>query len=187
MEKLLGSAGLRWGVRAGYLWSVEMLRLAIICGLLFIQQAWSQSMTPSKDQIVGTWRLVAASATSGSIRNDAPYGPTPSGLITYTDDGRVMAIICHSGRKPLASGDRISASTEERAEAFATSFSYAGRYSISNDKIIHRVELASVQNWVDTDLIRLARVDGDRITLTTPAISVGGEIRTTELIWERIR
>ena len=93
------------------------------------------------DQIAGTWRLIAASATSGGDRNDAPYGPNPSGFITYTGDGRVMAIISHSGRKPLASGDRISASVDERAEAFATSFSYAGRYSLAGDRIVHHVRL----------------------------------------------
>jgi len=153
----------------------------LICGV-----AYAQNGVQSMDQIAGTWRLIAASATSGGDRNDAPYGPNPSGFITYTGDGRVMAIISHSGRKPLASGDRISASVDERAEAFATSFSYAGRYSLAGDRIVHRVEIASVQNWVDTDLVRLVRVQNNRITLTTPPISVGGQIRTTELVWERI-
>jgi hypothetical protein len=109
--------------------------------LRVVQQAWAESlMLKSADQVVGTWRLISASASSGSNRNYTPYGPTPAGLLTYTSDGRVMAIICHSGRKPLASGDRISASLDERAEAFATSFSYAGRYSLSESKIIHHVE-----------------------------------------------
>jgi hypothetical protein len=153
----------------------------LICGV-----AYAQNGVQSMDQIAGTWRLIAASATSGGDRNDAPYGSNPSGFITYTSDGRVMAIISHSGRKPLASGDRISASVDERAEAFATSFSYAGRYSLADDRIVHRVEIASVQNWVDTDLVRLVRVQNNRITLTTPPISVGGQIRTTELVWERI-
>jgi hypothetical protein len=76
---------------------------------------------------------------------------------------------------------------DERAEAFATSFSYAGRYSLAGDTIVHRVEIASVQNWVDTDLVRLVRLQNNRITLTTPPISVGGQIRTTELVWERIK
>jgi recombinational DNA repair protein RecR len=98
-----------------------------------------------------------------------------------------MAIICHSGRKPLATGDRISASTDEWAEAFATSFSYAGRYSVLGNKISHHVEIASVQNWVNTDLVRLVRIDENKIILTTPPISVGGEIRTTELVWERVQ
>jgi hypothetical protein len=164
-----------------------MLRLVGIVSLLLLQQALAQNMTLSVDQVVGTWRLVTASALSGNIRNDAPFGPAPSGLITYTSDGRVMAIICHSGRKPLVTGDRISASTDERAEAFATSFSYAGRYSVLGNKISHHVEIASVQNWVNTDLVRLVRIDENKIILTTPPISVGGEIRITELVWERVQ
>jgi hypothetical protein len=164
-----------------------VFRLATIFTLLFIHDACAQNGVPPMDQIVGTWRLIAASASSGSVRDDAPYGPTPSGIITYTGDGRVMAIISHSGRKALASGDRISASVNERAEAFATSFSYAGRYSLAGDKIIHHVEIASVQNWVDTDLVRLVRLEDNKIILTTPPISVGGQIRTTELVWERLR
>jgi len=139
------------------------------------------------DQIVGTWRLKAAWASSGSDRNDAPYGPEPSGLLTYTSDGRVMAIISHSGRKPLASGDRISASIDERAEAFATSFSNAGRYSLAGDKIVHPVEIASVQNWVGTDLLRLVQLENDKIILITPPLSVAGQTRTTELVWERVK
>lgn len=97
-----------------------------------------------------------------------------------------MAIISHSDRKPLASGNRISATAEERAEAFATSFSYAGRYSLFGDRIVHHVEIASVQNWVGTDLVRLVRRDDNKIILMTPPISVGGQIRTTELVWERV-
>ena len=98
----------------------------------------------------------------------------------------MMAIISHSGRKPLASGDRISASVDERAEAFATPFSYAGRYSLAGDKIIHHVEIASVQNWVDTDLIRLFVLKTTKLP-DDAADVVGGLIRTTELVRERIR
>jgi hypothetical protein len=48
------------------------------------------------------------------------------------------------------------------------------------------VDVSSVQNWVGTDLIRLIKFDGDRITLRTPPLSVGGTIRTTELVFERV-
>lgn len=95
-------------------------------------------------------------------------------------------MISHGGRKPLSGADRIAAPAEERAEAFATFFSYGGRYSIEGDKVIHHVEISSVQNWVNTDLVRLIRFHGDRITLRTPPLSVGGVIRTTELVFERI-
>ncbi|MCC8960979.1 lipocalin-like domain-containing protein [Bradyrhizobium sp. Pear76] len=139
-------------------------------------QAGNDDLKPL-EKIVGTWRLVAASPTS----------PLQAGFITYTGDGRMSAILRHGGRKPLTTGDRISASVEERAEAFATLFAYAGSYDVVGDKIVHHVEIASVENWVNTDLIRLVRFDGDRITLTTPPLSVGGKIQTTELVWERVR
>ena len=129
------------------------------------------------NKIVGTWRLLAASPTS----------PLQAGYITYTGDGRMSAILSHGGRKPLSTGDRISASVEERAEAFATLFAYAGSYDVVGNKVVHHVEIASVENWVNADLIRLVRFDGDRITLTTPPLSVGGKIQTTELVWERVK
>jgi len=48
-------------------------------------------------------------------------------------------------------------------------------------------KFASVQNWVGTDLVRLVRLEDNKITLMTPPISVGGQIRTTELVWERLK
>ena len=165
-----------------------MFRLTAIVMVLLMQDAGAQSTTPSKEALVGSWRLIAASATTpAGGKNDAPYGATPSGIITYTGDGRVMAMLSHSGRKPLSTGDRISASVEERAEAYATYFAYAGRYSLTGNKIVHHVEMASVQNWVNTDLVRIVRVENDKLTLTTPPLSVGGQSQTTELIWQRIR
>ena len=135
---------------------------------------------------VGTWRLVAASARTADGRPvAAPFGSHPTGLVTYTRDGRMHAIVSHGARRPL-SGDRISSPAEERAEAFATFFAYAGRYSVDGDRIIHHVEIASVQNWVGTDLIRTVQYNGDRLILRTPPLSVGGTVQTTELIWERI-
>ena len=77
--------------------------------------------------IAGTWRLVSASSrASDGHKDEAPYGPSPSGLLIYTADGHVMAIISNSGRAPLSVNDRIVAPVKERANAFATSFAYAG-------------------------------------------------------------
>ena len=138
-------------------------------------------------RLVGTWKLVSASAsTDGGDVDYTPYGTEPQGILTYTSDGWVMAIICHSARRLLSTGDRVSASPEERAEAFATFFSYAGRYAISSDRVIHHVEIASVGNWAGTDMIRVVHLDGDRMTLATPPLSIGGQTRTFELFWERV-
>jgi lipocalin-like protein len=140
----------------------------------------------NRQSLVGTWRLVSTSAsTPAGRRIDPPIGSNPTGLITYTAEGTMMAIISSTGRKPL-SGDRISAPAAERAEAFATFFAYAGRYSLEGDKVIHHVEIASVQNWVNTDMVRMVTFENNRIILRTPPLSVGGKLQTTVLVWERV-
>ena len=98
----------------------------------------------------------------------------------------MTAMISHAGRKPL-SGDRISSPAPERAEAFATFFAYAGGYSVNGDQVIHHVEISSVQNWVNTDMVRLIKFADDRITLQTPPLSVAGTTQTTDLVWERVK
>jgi hypothetical protein len=141
----------------------------------------------TRESVVGTWRLVSASALTADGRLIAdPFGSNPTGVINYTPDGRMTAIISHGGRTPL-SGDRISSPASERAQAFATFFAYAGRYSVNGDKVIHHVEISSVQNWVNTDMVRLVTFGDDRITLRTPPISVGGTNQTTDLVWERVK
>jgi len=158
--------------------------ILIIAAMIVAVQA--DLVTQNRDGLVGTWRLVSASASTADGRHlDAPFGSNPTGAITYTREGRMIAIISHSGRKPL-SGDRISSPAAERAEAFATCFAYAGRYSVSGNQVIHHVEISSVQNWVNTDMVRLVTLEGDRITLRTPLLSVGGTMQTTDLIWERV-
>lgn len=94
-------------------------------------------------------------------------------------------LISYSDRKPLSGADRIASPQAELAEAFTTFFAYAGRYTIMDDRVIHHAEIASVPNWVDTDLVRLIHIETDRITLRTTLLSVGGTIQVSELIWER--
>ena len=165
-----------------------MKRTVVLAALVASVALSSNLSAQSNVNVVGTWKLVSASASiANGGRNDAPFGPTPTGFLTYTPEGRMILIISYSGRKPLSGADRIASPVIERAEAFSTSFAYAGRYSVSGDQVIHHVEVASVENWVNTDLVRLLRLEGDRITLQTPPLSVGGVIQTSELVWERIK
>ena len=63
---------------------------------------------------------------------------------------------------------------EERAAAFSTVISYAGTYSFNDDKVIHHIEVASIQNAVNTDQVRYIKLRSDRLTLRTPPIMLRG-------------
>jgi hypothetical protein len=137
--------------------------------------------------ILGTWKLVSAStSTASGERNDVPFGGSPTGFLTYTQDGRMTAMISYGGRARLSSKDSHSASVEQQAEAFRTFIAYAGRYTLNSDHIIHHVEISSLQDWVDTDLIRSIKFEGERIVLTAPPMPVDGKMQTFELIWQRL-
>jgi hypothetical protein len=75
---------------------------------------------------------------------------------------------------------------EEQAEAFKTFLAYAGRYALSGDKVTHYVEISSIQNYVDKELVRNVKFQHGQIILVTPPTRVNGKIQTVELIWQRL-
>lgn len=144
--------------------------------------------TQMKHDLAGTWRLVSASSvTEGGERNESPYGPNPKGILIYTTDGEMAVMISYGGRKALSIADRATAPAAERAEAFATFLAYSGRYTVIGDRVIHHVEVASFENWVNTDQIRIVKHEGERITLATPSIKVNSKLARFDLVWERMK
>ena len=148
----------------------------------------SSGAAQSDNKLVGTWKLVSvSSSTVRGEKTTSGFGEHPTGFITYTREGRMSAIIANGGRKPLSVNSRVTARPDERAEAYATFLAYAGRYTFKGDKVVHHVEVASIQNWVGTDLTRSVTLQGNRVALRTPVTQVDGVMRSTELVWEKVK
>jgi hypothetical protein len=140
----------------------------------------------TNDKLVGSWKLVSASSTtSKGGPGDPPFGLNPVGFLTYSGGGRVVVLISNGGRKPLSGGGGALAQ-EEQAEAFRTFFAYAGRYTFSGDKVTHHLEISSIQNYVDRDLVRSVKFQGDQIILVAPPTPVNGKVQIVELTWQRL-
>ncbi len=139
------------------------------------------------DSVVGTWRLLSVTATTEKDGLGKPVlGQHPAGLLTYTANGRMMAIISDDGRKPLSIADRVAAPVEERAEAYSTFMAYAGRYTFTCDKVVTHVEVASLQNWVNTEQTRFVTVKGNRMQVrNTPMLRAGVTVNI-QSEWERL-
>lgn len=162
---------------------------ALAMGLVSIGSA--QSLQIQKEMLIGTWKLVSASnMTDKGIVNDEAYGRNPIGFLTYTADGRMMAIITDGGRKPLSKYWRV-APAGEKAEAFSTSLSYAGTFTLSGDRVTHHVEAASDPNRVNRDLVRvIVNLQDNRVTLRTTAPFIwDNDVHVTyqELTWDRMK
>jgi hypothetical protein len=142
----------------------------------------------ASNPLVGTWRLVSwenRSVGDGEVSH--PLGKDAVGYIMYGPDGYMSVAIMRPDRARFAAGDLLGGSVEERARAAETYVSYCGRYEFRGDTVVHRVELSLFPDWVGIEQERLVEVEGDRLTLSTRPILLGGVQRTAHLIWERAR
>ena len=97
-----------------------------------------------------------------------------------------MAIISDDGRKPLSVADRVSAPADERAQAYSTFMAYAGRYTYTCDRVVHHIEVASLQNWVNTDQTRFVTLQGNRLIVRNTPQLRDAVMVTLESVWERL-
>ncbi|MEU3169432.1 lipocalin-like domain-containing protein [Streptosporangium sp. NPDC006930] len=135
--------------------------------------------------IVGTWRLVDYVMEGEPDDGARSLGDEPLGLLIYGPDG-YMSVQYMAGDRPLLRTENWRWTTdEEKLAAVRTFGAYAGRYEWSGDRVIHQVETAVYPNWIGATLVRLAVVDGDRLTLR--AERTPGRPPTPILTWERIR
>jgi hypothetical protein len=135
--------------------------------------------------LIGTWRLVSYELESADGAISYPYGQDPSGYLIYAADGYMSVAFMTSGRVPYASGDRLRSTPEERAAAADSYVSYCGRYELRDDRVIHHIEVSLFPNWVGVAQTRYITLAGNRLTLRTPPLLMGGSTQTGHVTWER--
>jgi len=133
------------------------------------------------DPLRGVWTLVSYSAedeATGEVIH--PYGTDAYGYLIYVEGNRMSALVTTAGRTG-------STSLEERATAFSTCTAYMGGYRWEGDRVVHDVDVALNPSWVGVQQVRFARIEGNRLILTTPPgpTAPDGKVRVGRLVWER--
>jgi hypothetical protein len=142
-----------------------------------------------QQQIQGTWKLVfyVREEIPSGAKSDV-MGAHPSGYINYGPDGRMIVLIVGSDRKkpvgPVA--------TPEEAEALIRSMlAYAGAYTVDSEAktVTHHIDVSWDQSRTGESQLRTYKLDGDRLTLTTPPSNdpATGKKTVRTLIWERLK
>jgi hypothetical protein len=141
----------------------------------------------ASNPLIGTWSLLSwenRNVVDGQV--SYPLGKDAMGYIMYGQDGYMSVAIMRSSRAKFAAGDLLGGSTEERAQAASTYVSYCGRYEFRGGTVVHRVELSLFPNWIGVEQERFVEVRGNRLTLSTSPVLLGGVQQTAHLIWERV-
>jgi hypothetical protein len=139
------------------------------------------------DRLIGTWKLVSVKAhdlDTGEERD--AWGPDPIGYINYAPDGRMIVINARSRRsKPKGPAP----TPQEAADLFQGMLAYAGSYTVKGDTVTHHVDVSWNEAWTGTDMVRIAKFDGDRVHLSTrPSPDpVNGRISVRTMTWEKLK
>ena len=113
---------------------MRLLVLAACSVFLIVStEATAQQHQKCTGPQLGTWKLESYTLEDVATRQVTNiFGTHPTGYISYGPDCRMYTIAVEEGRKAPAS---LVATEAESIELYGGLFSYAGTYSIENDKI----------------------------------------------------
>ena len=132
------------------------------------------SAVPAIPDIVGVWKLVAATTTDpGGAQVAVPYGPRGMGIVSLTSDGRMMAVLV-DGRSKLPEGARRDYS------------SYCGNYTFDGSTLVTTVDAAADPARLTIPQVRKVRFQGTQMILQPPPGELNGVKVMRELTWEKI-
>ena len=135
-----------------------------------------------KARLSGTWRLISAVREEiATAKTYAQFGDGAHGYISYQPDDHMMVLITGPGRE--------AGTTEaERSRLQTTMLSYAGRYVIEPDAVVHRIDTAWNPALVGADQRRFVTFEANRLILKgAPGPSaVDGVVARATITWERV-
>ena len=140
----------------------------------------------SKDNLVGTWKLVDFYTVDSEKKVGYPFGKNPTGYLVYTEDGYMSVSIMTTNRpllglsveemqdlKNVKLGLQLIANLGKYIQASLRYFSagrnylsYSGKYEIRDSTVIHHLEVSLVPDWVGLDFERNVEFSEGQIILT---------------------
>jgi hypothetical protein len=154
------------------------------------QSKTASTRGPIADALIGVWALRKYYDVTEGLPLHYPFGDNPEGLLIYTADGFVSAVLMARGR-PNLSGNGFTDGTPDQFMAAGTGFiGYSGRYEIDEDRSIvtNRPHVAFAPNMVGSIQKRAVELEGDVLVLTAEhEPSAGMPALRSRLEWTRVR
>ncbi len=135
-------------------------------------------MSLSRDDLIGVWTLEDTYAEDDDGNRTPALGDDPIGRIMYTADGYMTAMTGRGDRQLPAT----DASEADKAAAFDSYMTYAGRWTLRDNVVTHQIEYATNPNWIGTARDRAIDHQGDRMVFS--GLAADGVTRGV-IVWRR--
>jgi hypothetical protein len=173
-------------------WGGEMknwrMQIARVFGTLVLTTGFSYA-DELATSLIGTWQLVSYQHEQSDGSVVELYGQSPRGVLIYDETGHMSVHIVKRNLPKCGTIDRRKCSDAKARIAFDAYVGYWGRYEVkaAQSSVFHHVEGASWPDFIGISQKRFIAVSGDRLTITTPPMQIGGLERVGVLVWERVK
>jgi hypothetical protein len=133
--------------------------------------------------LIGSWKLDSFELQAGDGTISHPYGKDLTGYLFYNEDGFMSAAFMNTERGKTKEEDLSVAGGASNYDQY---MAYTGPFEVNGDKIVHRVEVSSLEAFVGSVQERWFKIDGDRLELLTQPLAVGSDAPVGRLTWHRV-
>jgi Lipocalin-like domain len=166
-----------------------MMKIVTAAAISFVAMAapsYGQQAT-TKDQIVGSWKVLSLKATTGS-NVSYPLGDKVAGYVTITSD-RIWLLFVDTTRKAPATPSLTDA---ESVAAMKSHVSWTGKYVTGEQtadgiRLTSRVDAASSEAINNTDRVYFIRANGNRLLFKSPGVIVPMTGATSVVEFEMVK
>ncbi|MBL0373884.1 lipocalin-like domain-containing protein [Rhizobium sp. KVB221] len=119
-------------------------------------------MSQLETLLLGSWRMITwtyETLETGEVKD--ALGENPHGIISYSDDGRVMVLVLRADRVTPAT---LVPTAEEKIRLYDSMFAYAGTYVVEDDRVVHHLDMSWNKTWEGTLQVRFIETDGQKLT-----------------------
>ncbi len=159
MEKILARIAL-----------TPFMSVAVLATLLAPSVAVAESL---KEQIVGTWQLVAIYNEEGG-KKSYNFGEKPVGLAMFDRSGHVIQFLSRPEVPKFAVPNRLKGSDKEYREAMHSFIAGFGTYMVEGSTVTIKWTASSYPNRIGTSEKRTYKIVGNEMTGVNPNASSGG-------------
>jgi len=137
-----------------------------------------------KEDIVGAWDLISFELSTADNDITYPLGISAKGSLYYLPSGQVSVHIMDPNRLEYVSPEQFKEGKLKYADLGY--LAYSGHYHLdpSQALITHSVDISVYPEWISTKQIRVIRLSGDLLSLSSPG-TVGPDKVQFHLHWKR--